>query len=187
MPGLSFTAILITAIGLSADCFAVAVGISISKHPHSFRKEIRFPISFGIFQGGMMALGWIAGRTVVGYISSIDHWVAFGLLVFIGGRMIWESFHEKGEGDRDITRWWTLLVLSFATSIDSLGVGLSYAFLNTRILLATITTGLTTFLITIAGHFIGKKAGPYVERWADIIGGVILIAIGIRILLTHLF
>jgi manganese efflux pump family protein len=186
VPGLSFTTILLTAIGLSADCFAVAVGISISRHQHSFRTEIRFPISFGIFQGAMMALGWIAGRTIVGYISSYDHWVAFALLVFIGGRMIWESFHEKGESTRDMTRWWTLLVLSVATSIDSLGVGLSYAFLNTKILLASVTTGLTTFVITIIGHLIGKKMGPYVERWADIVGGVILILIGVRILLTHL-
>lgn len=134
-----------------------------------------------------MALGWIAGRTVTGYISSYDHWIAFALLAFIGGRMIWESFHEKDESSRDITRWWTLLVLSVATSIDSLGVGLSYAFLNVKILMASIATGLTTFVITIAGHAIGKKVGPYVEKWADIIGGIILILIGVRILITHLF
>ncbi len=134
-----------------------------------------------------LALGWLAGRTVVGYISAYDHWVAFALLAFIGGRMIWESFHEKDESARDITRWWTLLVLSVATSIDSLGAGLSYAFLNVKILMAAVTTGLTTFVITIAGHAIGKKVGPYVERWADIIGGIILIFIGVRILITHLF
>ncbi len=170
VPGLSLTAILITAIGLSADCFAVAVGISISEHRHSFRKEIRFPISFGIFQAAMMALGWLAGRTVAGYISAYDHWVAFALLAFIGGRMIWESFHEKDEGKRDITRWGTLLVLSVATSIDSLGAGLSYAFLNVKILMASVATGLTTFVITIAGHAIGKKVGP---TWKD---GLILSA-----------
>lgn len=134
-----------------------------------------------------MALGWIAGRTVVGYISSFDHWVAFALLTFIGGKMIWESFHKKDGKERDITRWWTLVVLSLATSIDSLGVGLSYAFLNVKILMASVVTCLTTFVITIAGHLIGKKVGPYVEKWADIVGGVILILIGVRIIITHLF
>jgi manganese efflux pump family protein len=187
VPEISFATILFTAIGLSADCFAVAVGIGISKHQHSFLKEMRFPISFGIFQAAMLVLGWLAGRTVVSYISSYDHWIAFALLFFIGGRMIWESFHQKEESTRDITSWWTLFILSVATSIDSLGAGLSYAFLNVKILIASITTGLTTSVITVAGHMIGKKVGPYVERWADIIGGIILIFIGVRILLTHLF
>jgi len=187
MSELGFTAILMTAIGLSADCFAVAVSISISERALSFHKLFRFPLSFGLFQAVMLALGWLGGRTIVGFISSYDHWVAFGLLVFIGGRMVWESFHEKEERtDRDITQWFTLLALSVATSIDALAAGLSYALLNMGIFIAAITTGLTTFFITILGHFIGKRVGALVERWADIAGGIILILIGVRILLQHL-
>lgn len=187
MPELGFATVLITAIGLSADCFAVAVSISISERELSFRKLFRFPLSFGLFQAGMLALGWLAGHTIVGLISSYDHWVAFGLLAFIGGRMIWESFHGIEErSDRDITRWFTLLALSVATSIDSLAAGLSYAFLNVGVLMAAVTTGLTTFFITIFGHFIGTRVGALVEKWADIAGGIILILIGVRILLEHL-
>jgi putative Mn2+ efflux pump MntP len=144
-------------------------------------------VSFGLFQAVMLLLGWLVGRTIVGFISSYDHWLAFGLLAFIGGRMIWESFHEKEErSNRDVTRWFTLLALSLATSIDSLAAGLSYAFLNVGVLMAAVTTGLTTFFITILGHFIGKKIGALAEKWADIAGGVILILIGLRILRTHL-
>ena len=157
---LSFLTIFITAIGLSADCFAVAVSISIAERTTPILKLFRFPISFGLFQAGMIVLGWLAGRTVVGFISSYDHWVAFGLLAFIGGRMIWESFHENEEGsERDIGRWFTLLALSVATSLDSLAAGLSYAFLNVGILVAAVTTGLTTFSITILGLIIGKRVG----------------------------
>lgn len=187
MAEISFLTIFFTAVGLSADCFAVSVGISIANPGLSFRKLLRFPLSFGIFQAGMVTLGWLAGSTVAQFISSYDHWVAFGLLGFVGGRMIWESFHEKDERGRDITRWWTLLVLSVATSIDALAAGLSYAFLNVGILAAALTTGLTTFFITILGHSIGKRVGTLVERWADIAGGIILIIIGVKILLEHLY
>lgn len=188
MSELGFLAIFITAVGLSADCFAVAVSISLGNRSLSFRKLFRFPLSFGLFQAGMMAIGWAAGRTIVQFISSYDHWLAFGLLAFIGGRMIWESFrHKEEDAGRDVNGWFTLLALSVATSIDSLAAGLSYAFLKVGILLAVATTGLTTFCITILGHYIGKKAGGLVERWADIAGGAILIIIGLRILWQHLF
>jgi manganese efflux pump family protein len=184
---LSFIAILLTAIGLSADCFAVAVSISISERNLTIRQLWRFPVAFGVFQGGMIGLGWLAGRTIVNIISSYDHWLAFGLLAFIGGRMIWESFHEKEEKPgRKVTSWLTLLALAIATSIDALAAGLSYAFLNVGVLMACVTTGLTTFFITILGHAIGKRVGALVERWADIAGGIILIAIGVKILLQHI-
>jgi putative Mn2+ efflux pump MntP len=187
VPGVDFSTILITAIGLSADCFAVALSISISQPGMSFRKFIRFPMAFGIFQAMMLLLGWLAGSTIVDLISAYDHWLAFGLLAVIGGRMIWESFHEEEEKtERDINKWFTLLALSIATSIDSLAAGLSYAFLSVDILLAGITTGLMAFIFTYIGYYIGKKVGSLVGQRAETAGGIILILIGLRILLEHL-
>ncbi len=182
-----FLTIFVTAIGLSADCFAVALGISISRQGLSRRRFIRFPAAFGLFQAIMLVTGWLAGRSVVRFIEAYDHWVAFGLLVIIGGRMIQESFHEEeGGAGRDINKWFTLLALSLATSIDSLAAGLSYAFLHVNIAFAAVTTGLTAFLITIIGHYIGNRVGPLVGKKAEMAGGVILIIIGLRIILEHL-
>jgi putative Mn2+ efflux pump MntP len=184
-----FITILITAVGLSADCFAVAISLSISRQGLSFRRFIRFPVAFGLFQALMLVIGWLVGSSFVRFISAYDHWLAFGLLAFIGGRMIWESFHEEDEDEagRDINRWLTLLMLSIATSIDSLAAGLGYAFLRVDIAFAAAVTGLTTFIITIIGHLIGNKVGPLVGKRAEMAGGIILILIGLRILLEHLF
>jgi manganese efflux pump family protein len=136
----------------------------------------------------MLVIGWLAGQTIVELISDYDHWLAFALLTVVGGRMIWESFHDEDEKNakQDISRWLTLLALSVATSIDALAVGLSYAFLNVDIILAVVTTGLTTFIITIFGHYVGNRVGPVAGKWAEITGGVILILIGMKILLEHL-
>jgi putative Mn2+ efflux pump MntP len=184
-----FITILVTAIGLSADCFAVALSLCISRQGLSFRRFIRFPVAFGLFQALMLVIGWLVGSGFVRFIAAYDHWLAFGLLAFIGGRMIWESFHDEDEdrAGRDISRWFTLLALSVATSIDSLAAGLGYAFLRVDIALAAATTGLTTFVITIIGHLIGNRVGALVGKRAEMAGGIILILIGLRILLEHLF
>ena len=147
----------------------------------------RASLSFGLFQAIMPVLGWLAGRTFVAFIGSFDHWLAFGLLGFVGGRMIWESFHPEREEKRtDITKGLILLTLSIATSIDALAVGLSFAFLKVNILTASLTIGITAFLITILGFLLGKKVGGFVGKRAELIGGLILIGIGVRILLMHL-
>ncbi len=188
MSDVDFITILVTAIGLSADCFAVALSISIAHRELSLSRFFRFPVAFGLFQGLMLLVGWLAGRTIVEFISSYDHWLAFALLVIIGGRMIWESFRGKEEAGeaKDIGQWFTLLALSVATSIDSLAAGLSYAFLRVDIALAVVTTGLMAFIITFLGHYIGKRVGTLVGKRAEMAGGVILIIIGLRILLEHL-
>jgi putative Mn2+ efflux pump MntP len=183
----SFWSILIIALGLSADCFAVALSSSIATKHFVLARFFRFPFAFGIFQALMVVLGWLAGRVIIDFISAYDHWLAFGLLVFIGGRMIWESFHEKsGEKAKNYDGWFTLFALSIATSIDSLAVGLSFAFLEVDIVTAGATIGLTAFVITIVGQLIGSRVGVLVGKRAEIIGGVILIGIGIKILLEHL-
>ncbi len=189
MDSTGFLSILFLAIGLSADCFAVSLAGSITLKQISFHIAIRTGLAFGIFQAGMTVFGWLAGESFSEYIESFDHWLAFGLLGFIGGRMIWESFHGDGERDEKnagIMRWPTLIVLAVATSIDALAAGLSLAFLKVNIGLASVTIGVTALVITLLGLYAGKKLGKAAGRWAEVAGGIILIGIGIKILLEHL-
>lgn len=136
----------------------------------------------------MCILGWLAGQTVVNFIAEYDHWVAFGLLAIVGGRMLWEAFHDEDEGHEsaDMTNGLLLLTVSVATSIDSLAVGLSFAFLKVNIWLASLTIGVTAFTITAVGFLVGRKAGQLMGKRADVVGGIILILIGLRILIEHL-
>ena len=183
-----FLSILIIAVSLSADCFAVAVSASISNKKLSAWLGLRIALFFGVFQAAMTLIGWWAGSYIFELIEDFDHWVAFGLLVFVGGKMIWETFHEKeGEESKgDITRWWYLVTLAVATSLDALAVGLSFAFLNVNLAIAGVTIGTVAFIITLSGFFLGKKLGALIGRRAELIGGIILIIIGLRILLEHL-
>ena len=136
----------------------------------------------------MPVLGWLAGRTIVDYIADYDHWLAFGLLLFVGGRMLWESFRDKDgqRKDTDITRGLMLLILSVATSIDALAVGLTLAFMKTSIVIASSTIGGVSFLVTALAFLLGRKVGSLVGKRAEIIGGVVLIGIGVKILLEHM-
>jgi len=136
----------------------------------------------------MPVLGWLAGRTVVELIADYDHWVAFAMLAIVGGRMLWESFRpERSQGKEvDITRGLLLITLSIATSIDALAVGLSFAFLNVDIALASPTIGAIAFVVTITGFRLGKRTSKLIGKRAEAIGGIILLAIGLRILLGHI-
>lgn len=186
---MGFLSILLIAIGLAADCFAVALGGSISMRSVSRRQVLRAAVAFGLFQGLMPVLGWLIGQSIVDLIADYDHWVAFGLLAIVGGRMLWEAF-RKGEGQvksTDITRGWPLLVLALATSIDALAVGLTFPFIDVNVALAAPVIGAVAFLSTIVGFLLGRKLGELAGKWAAAIGGLLLIGIGLRILLTHLF
>ena len=180
--------ILLIAVSLSLDCFAVAIGGSISMRSFSHRQVLRVSLSFGLFQAGMLALGWLLGQTIVDIIQSFAHWVAFGLLSLVGARMLWESFRsDEDERKRsDITKGLALLTLSVATSIDALAVGLSLAFLESRLLIAAIAIGSVAFLFTAIGFYFGSRIGRLLGRWAEVLGGVVLIGLGLRILLTHI-
>ncbi len=136
----------------------------------------------------MPVIGWLAGRTIVNFISSYDHWVAFGLLAFVGGKMLWESVHseEEHEGKGDITRGFMLLTISIATSIDALAVGLSFAFLDVNIGVASLVIGVVACAITGLGFLLGRRAGKMLGKRAEAIGGLVLIGIGVRILVSHL-
>ncbi len=188
MNGSDFLSLVLIAIGLSADCFAVALSASVTAKNPSRLQVLRMAAMFGLFQALMPVLGWLAGQTMVKFIAAYDHFVAFALLAIVGGRMIWESFHHKKQHEKpaDVTRGWMLLTLAVATSIDALAVGLSLAFIEVNIAVAAITIGVVAFIATIIGFLLGKKAGDLMGRWAETIGGIILIGIGLRILITHL-
>jgi manganese efflux pump family protein len=178
--------IILIALGLAADCFAVSLSGSVLKKYNAIQIA-RTAITFGVFQFSMPVIGWLLGRTIVDIISEFDHWIAFGLLALIGGRMIWEYFKEKEEQEKtDISKGVLLLTLGFATSIDALAVGLGFAFLNINIWFACIVIGIVAIGITLIGFVIGRKAGPLLGKWAKLAGGLILIGIGLRILITHL-
>ena len=188
MSELGTLSIVFIALGLAADCFAVSLGGSISLGKISAVRIGRTALTFGLFQALMPLLGWLAGRTVVDFIADYDHWLAFALLAFVGARMMWESMQGGEDGKKvDITRGLALVTLGVATSIDALAVGLSFAFLDVNIWTASLIIGVTAFIVTVAGFLLGRKAGALMGRRAETIGGLILIGIGLRILLTHLF
>ncbi len=187
MDSLGVVSILIIAIGLSMDCFAVALGAGFSLGKIRKIQVLRISLSFGIFQAIMPTIGWLVGRSVIDFVAPYDHWVAFGLLAIIGGHMLWEFFEKKEETKTvDVTRGIRLLVLSVATSIDALAVGLSFAFLEVNIGVAVAIIGTVAFVVTAVGVIIGRKIGQLIGRWAELAGGLILIGIGLRILLSHL-
>ena len=135
----------------------------------------------------MPLIGWLAGRTVETYIRHYDHWVAFGLLAFVGGKMLWEAFRgEKDADPRDPTRGWMLVILSIATSIDALAVGLSMAFLRVSIWVPSAVIGLVAGALTAIGILSGSRIGTKLGRWPQVAGGLVLLGIGARILVVHL-
>jgi len=185
---LNFYSILVIAVGLGMDALSVAIGVGAAARKISAAPVLRMSLSFGLFQFFMPLIGWAAGRTVADLIAGYDHWVAFLLLAGVGGKMIWESFHERDGSVRsnDPTRGMTLLLLSVATSIDALAVGLSLALLNIPILGASILIGVVCFLMTASGMVFGRKLGGILGRRAELIGGLVLIGIGIKILTEHI-
>ena len=187
MPSLEFASVLLIAIGLSADCFAVALSGSVSIRTPSVSQVLRTSLAFGVSQAIMSVFGWLVGRTVIDLIAAYDHWVAFALLVIVGSRMIWESFRSSSyrRESVDITKGLSLLALSVATSIDALAVGLTFAFLEVNIALTSLTIGLVAFLVTSIGFILGSKMGKTVGKRAEAIGGIVLVAVGLRIVLGH--
>lgn len=176
------------AIGLAMDAFAVAIGAGLTLGNVSARQTFRLAWHFGLFQALMPVIGWLAGLTVADWIAPVDHWIAFGLLTAIGGKMIYEAAHtDRDDLPRtDPTRGWLLVLLSIATSIDALAVGLSLALLDVSIWYPAIVIGLVAGGFTAVGLHLGRKFGALLGRRMEIVGGVILIIIGARILLEHL-
>lgn len=180
-------AVLLIALGLSADCFAVAISGSIALKNPSFWQTLRVALSFGFFQALMTFLGWLAGRTIVDLISGYDHWLAFGLLVFVGLRMLREGFeHREKEEKVDISRGIMLIVLSVATSLDALAVGLSIALMKVHIAVASAIIGSVALAVTATGFLLGHRVGSLIGKRAELVGGLVLIGIGLKVLIEHL-
>lgn len=177
------------AVGLAMDAFAVAIATGIVLGTVSGRQTFRLAFHFGLFQFLMPVVGYLAGMTVERYIAEYDHWLAFALLVYIGGKMVHEGFRgEEGEGNggKDPTRGMSLVVLSVATSIDALAVGVSLGVLhNEGIVYPGVVIGVVACTFTAAGLHLGKRLGAAFGKRMEVVGGVVLVAIGVKILLDH--
>lgn len=174
-------------VGLSMDAFAVAICKGLAMPDMRLRQTAAIGLSFGFFQAMMPVLGWLLASRFQAYITSIDHWIAFVLLCFIGGKMIFDAFHgEDDEPVRGKFSFRELLVLSVATSIDAMAVGITFAFLQVDILPAAALIGCTTCLLSLAGVRIGRRFGSRYRDKATLAGGIILCLIGGKILLEHL-
>ena len=182
---MDFAELLLIAVGLSMDAFAVSVCKGLSVKKLEPRHALLVGLYFGGFQALMPVLGWLLGYRFETLITGVDHWIAFVLLELIGGNMIRESFSEEEELNDDFG-FKTMLLLAVATSIDALAVGITFAFLSVKILPAAGTIGITTFLLSAVGITIGRAFGARWKSRAELAGGVILILIGLKILLEHL-
>ncbi len=185
---MSFISLILLAIGLCMDSFAVSLTGGVLMRPFKWLRAAKFAFIMAIFQGGFPLIGWLLGVGFRDYIESCDHWIALGLLLFLGGRMIYEAITEKDEAqcfDPCATR--TAISLAIATSIDALAVGISLSFLHVDMVESAAVIAITTFLFSIAGVGIGHFVGSKMQRGATIFGGIILIGIGIKICVEHLF
>ncbi len=173
------------AVGLAMDAFAVSVCKGMAMKKMDWRNALKAGLYFGGFQALMPALGYFLGSRLQSLIAGVDHWIAFGLLVFIGGKMIVESFDKNSKTDCSFGAR-TMLVLAIATSIDALAVGISLGFLQTDIILAVTLIGAITFLLSFLGVKIGNVFGNRLSSKAELAGGIILVLIGVKIVLEHL-
>ncbi len=178
---------LLLATALAMDAFAVSLAAGTSGRAKGTRATFRLAFHFGFFQFLMPVIGWALGLTMAGTVEAVDHWIAFALLVFIGGKMIKEALDpDKDTAPSDPSRGLTLILLSIATSIDALAVGLSLAMLRVTILLPSIVIGLVAGVFSVIGHRFGHRMGSRFGHRMEIMGGVLLILIGVRIVVVHL-
>lgn len=184
---MSLITVVALAIGLGMDAMAVAVVVGMTVRTLTLRHFFRLSFHFGLFQFLMPIIGWFAGRQILDWIAPFDHWIALLLLTWIGGRMIRGDDEQKFDESVDPTRGLSLVFMSIATSIDALAVGLSLGALGAKIVGPSIIIGVVASLMTICGMLFGRRIGRNGGRTLEIIGGVILIAIGLKILVEHLF
>jgi len=187
---LSLLEIMLTSIALAMDAFAVSISSGMCIRDFKLNHGLRFGLYFGFFQFSMAVLGFFLAFSYAGYIRSFDHWIAFILLGVIGGKMIYETFKEE-ELECDVLsdavmNFKNMIMLSIATSIDAMAVGVSFAFLEVNIWDSAASIGIVTFVLSFAGGFIGNKIGGFFHKETQRIGGVVLIFIGLKILIEHL-
>jgi putative Mn2+ efflux pump MntP len=183
---MNFAELFLLAVGLSMDAFAVAVCAGLTMPKATVKKSFIIGLYFGVFQAGMPLIGYIAATKFAGKILAYDHWIAFGLLCFLGGKMIAGSFKKEDAPDIEISlKPAQMLPFALATSIDALAVGVSFAFLRVSIVTAVSFIGVTTLLLSMVGVKIGNIFGAGFKSKAELAGGVILILIGFKILIEH--
>ncbi len=179
--------VLVMAVSLAMDATAVCLGVGTTAHATALRPRVRLALHFGAFQFLMPILGWFAGATIANYINAFDHWITFGLLAFVGGRMIRSGLDPDSDCyPDDPTRGWTLIMLSVTTSIDALAIGLSLALLRVSIWYPTTVIGVVTFAMSMMALYFGTRLGAKFGKRMEIVGGAVLILIGLRILVSHL-
>lgn len=179
--------IIIIALGLAMDASAVSLVAAASGYARDSRATFRLSFHFGLFQFLMPILGWFLGVSFISYFASFDHWIAFGLLTFVGGKMILSGMNPSVRSyTNDPSRGLTLIMLSIATSIDALAIGLSLAMLKVNIWYPSVIIGVVTACLSLLAIRLGQRLGLLFGKRMEIFGGAILILIGIRILASHL-
>ena len=187
---MGFITVLLIAISLSFDSFAVSVcsGLSLCRKSLKLSQAVKIASSLAVFQAVMPFLGWLLGGAFKNVVVHYDHWIAFALLLFLGIKMIKEGAEpiEKKKIKKP-TEWRVLIPISIATSIDAFAVGISFSFFTDQILMPVVLIGLVTFIVSIGGIYMGRKLGKRIAGIAEIVGGIVLILIGLKILFEHLF
>lgn len=178
--------ILLIGIGLAMDAFAVSICKGLSMKKINWKNVVIIALYFGVFQALMPLIGYFLGMTFESIVTTFDHWVAFALLTLIGGGMIKESFDDEDDKKNDKVDFKTMVVLAIATSIDALAIGITFAFFDVNIVLAVSIIGIITFIISVLGVKIGNRFGDKYQNKAQLMGGIILVLLGFKILLEHL-
>ncbi|NOX48329.1 MAG: manganese efflux pump [Chlorobi bacterium] len=179
--------IILVAIGLSMDSFAVSVTNGLTIRDLNAKRVLLISFSLAVFQAVMPLIGWFAGIGIEQYITEFDHWIAFVLLSFIGIKMIYEGLQKNGKEKDSELKILTLIGQSFATSIDAFAVGISFAFLDISIITPVFIIGIITFLFSLTGLQLGKYFGKKIGKSVEVFGGVVLLGIGFKILIEHLY
>ncbi len=183
---MNLTELFLISLGLSMDCFAVSLTFGTCRKL-VWKDILRVAFLFGLFQGIMPLIGWLIGNSMQSFIEPVDHWIAFVILASIGVKMVWQSFlNDDEKKPLDIRNITVLLTLAFATSIDALITGVGFGFIRANIYEAVVIISIITFIVSILGAKLGEKTTFIPARWAEFGGGIVLIAIGIKVVLEHL-
>ena len=182
---MDFITLLLLAIGLCFDTFAVSVSSGLLKKEIVFWQAVRIAIILALFQAFMPVVGWLGGISIRTWIEPFDHWIALGILTILGIKMLIESFKKEEDKNIDPMNIRVVVTMALATSIDALAVGISFAIIQVNMFLAVFTIGSVTFLASMLGILFGKKTGSHLGQKMEIVGGLILIVIGIKIVLEH--
>lgn len=184
---MEFITVILIAIGLAMDAVAVSVSSGAVIQDLKIKNALKIALFFGLFQTIMPIIGWFAGSSMRGFITGIDHFIAFGLLFLIGIKMIGESFKtpEERKGQDPLNNY-TLFILAIATSIDALAVGITFGFLQLSLLISVIIIGAITFILSFVAVYVGRRFGGFFGKKVEIVGGLILIGIGVKILIEHM-